>query len=230
MAGPSVTYTFTNGTTADGTQVSQNFTDLINGLTDGTKDLNINALTAAGTATLNGNIILGNAIGDTVTVNGVFAGTGGYASPTQMGIVSTGAQSYAGVKTFTNGINLGNDDLTIYNVDTWTPTVSSQSGTITSYTLSYSRYTQIGAVIFITVRILITNKGTAAGQLYISTPSGLTCAVTAAPLSSQETQSVGIALNASAESGGARISVLKLDGSTAIVDNYGITVNGMYPV
>ena len=45
MAAPSVTYTFTNGTTANGTYVSANFTDLINALTDGTKDLTIGALT-----------------------------------------------------------------------------------------------------------------------------------------------------------------------------------------
>lgn len=76
MAGPSVTYTFTNGTTADGSQVSQNFTDIINGLTDGTKDLNINALTAAGTATLNGSNVIGNAAGDTHTVTGRISGNG----------------------------------------------------------------------------------------------------------------------------------------------------------
>jgi hypothetical protein len=69
MANPSVTYTFTNGTTADGTQVSQNFTDLINSLTNGTKSLNIDAITAAGTATLNGDSIIGNGSGDASTVN-----------------------------------------------------------------------------------------------------------------------------------------------------------------
>lgn len=73
MAGPSVTYTFSNSTTADATQVNQNFTDLINGLTDGTKDLSISALTAAGTATLNGNINLGNATGDDLTITASLA-------------------------------------------------------------------------------------------------------------------------------------------------------------
>lgn len=68
MAAPSVTYTFTNITTADATQVNQNFTDIINGVTDGTKDLSINALTCAGNATLNGNTTIGNATSDTLTV------------------------------------------------------------------------------------------------------------------------------------------------------------------
>jgi hypothetical protein len=69
MANPSVTYTFVNGNVADAAQVNQNFTDLINGLTDGTKSLNIDAITAAGTATFNGNTVIGNAAGDTASVN-----------------------------------------------------------------------------------------------------------------------------------------------------------------
>lgn len=88
MASPAVTYTFVNGNVADASQVNQNFTDIINSLTDGTKSLNIDAITCAGKATLNGAVDLGNAVGDTITVNGVFAGTGGDASATQKGLVS----------------------------------------------------------------------------------------------------------------------------------------------
>jgi hypothetical protein len=73
MASPSVTYTFSNGTAADASQVNTNFTDLINGLTDGTKDLSISALTCAGTATLNGNINLGNASADDLTITASLA-------------------------------------------------------------------------------------------------------------------------------------------------------------
>jgi hypothetical protein len=77
MANPSVTYTFTNSTTADGTQVSQNFTDLINSMTDGTKSFSIDALTVAGAALFNGDVTLGNASSDVITVNGntTFSGT-----------------------------------------------------------------------------------------------------------------------------------------------------------
>jgi hypothetical protein len=73
MAGPSVTNTFSNSTTADATQVNTNFTDLINGATDGTKDYSINALTVAGAANLNGNVTLGNAAGDDITITGSLA-------------------------------------------------------------------------------------------------------------------------------------------------------------
>lgn len=73
MAGPSVTYTFSNSTTADATHVNQNFTDLINGATDGTKDYSISALTCAGNATFNGNTVIGNASGDTLTITASLA-------------------------------------------------------------------------------------------------------------------------------------------------------------
>jgi hypothetical protein len=73
VASPSVTYTFANSTTADATQVNQNFTDLINGLTDGTKDLSISALTCAGNATFNGNTSIGNASGDDLTITASLA-------------------------------------------------------------------------------------------------------------------------------------------------------------
>ncbi len=70
MAGPSVSYTFSNSTTADAPQVNQNFTDLVNGATDGTKDYSINALTVAGAATFNGAVTLGNSSGDAITFTG----------------------------------------------------------------------------------------------------------------------------------------------------------------
>ncbi len=75
MAAPSYTYVITNGTTNDATQVTQNSNDILNGVTDGTKDLSINALTCAGTATLNGNINLGNAAGDDLTITASLAST-----------------------------------------------------------------------------------------------------------------------------------------------------------
>lgn len=73
MASISVTYTFVNATTASATEVNQNFTDIINGTSDGTKDFSIAALTCSGNATFNGNVTLGNASGDDVTVTGSLA-------------------------------------------------------------------------------------------------------------------------------------------------------------
>ena len=68
MAIPSVTYSFINGQTSDGPQVSQNFTDIINSLTDGTKSLTLDDVTCVDLTTT-GNNILGNNSSDTLTVN-----------------------------------------------------------------------------------------------------------------------------------------------------------------
>lgn len=73
MAFPSVTYTFTNGSTADATQVNQNYTDLINGLSDGTKSLNVSAITALSTVTLSGNVTVGLSSTNTLTINSSIA-------------------------------------------------------------------------------------------------------------------------------------------------------------
>lgn len=48
MAGPSITYTFVPGTDIDATEVNTNFSDIINGITDGTKDITVNAATITG--------------------------------------------------------------------------------------------------------------------------------------------------------------------------------------
>ena len=73
MAAPSYTYSLANGTTADASQVMQNFNDILNGVSDGTKDLSINALTCAGNVSLNGNTTLGNSSADDLTVTASLA-------------------------------------------------------------------------------------------------------------------------------------------------------------
>lgn len=73
MAFTSVTNTFTNGSTADATQVNQNFTDILNGLSDTTKDFSMNNGTLASTLTANGNVVLGSSSSKTIMVNGSIA-------------------------------------------------------------------------------------------------------------------------------------------------------------
>jgi hypothetical protein len=69
MASPSVTYTFVNTQTSDGPAVSQNFSDLISALTDGTKDLTIAAVSCTN-FTATGNLQFGNATSDTIDFQG----------------------------------------------------------------------------------------------------------------------------------------------------------------
>lgn len=70
MAFPSVTYNFENGSPSDGDQVDTNFNDLINGFSDGTKDMNMAAGTFGGNLTANGNVALGNGATDEINTTG----------------------------------------------------------------------------------------------------------------------------------------------------------------
>ena len=75
MAAPSLTYTLTNGNTADASQVMQDLNDILNGVTDGTKDLTISALIANGAVSFKGTVGLGDATADDITVTGSLAST-----------------------------------------------------------------------------------------------------------------------------------------------------------
>jgi hypothetical protein len=75
MPFPSVTYNFSNGSTADADAVDQNFTDIINGISDGTKDISVSAGTFAGNVSISGNTTLGNASSDDITFTGSMAST-----------------------------------------------------------------------------------------------------------------------------------------------------------
>ena len=70
MAAPSVTYNFIDATTIVHSEVNQNFTDLINGMSDGNDDFTISALTCGGAVALNANVDLGNATGDDIAITG----------------------------------------------------------------------------------------------------------------------------------------------------------------
>jgi len=83
MTSPSITYTFTNGTTADATQVNQNFSDLLNALIDSAKDLDINDLTLAGSMVVTGNVTVGaTMVCSSVVQANTFADRAGTSAPT----------------------------------------------------------------------------------------------------------------------------------------------------
>ncbi len=75
MSAPSYTYSLTNGATADAAQVMQNYNDILNGVTDGTKDLTVNAFTANGAVSFKGTVALGDAAADDITITGSLAST-----------------------------------------------------------------------------------------------------------------------------------------------------------
>lgn len=72
MASLAMTYTFSNSTTADATQVNTNFQDVVDATSDGTIDFAIAALTCT-SINNTGNTTIGNASSDDLTVNASLA-------------------------------------------------------------------------------------------------------------------------------------------------------------
>lgn len=91
------------------------------------------------------------------------------------GVVTTGAQSFTGVKTFVSGINLGQTTLTQYDEGTFVPTVTLVGGagnTVPVYSINTGRYTRIGRIVY--VDIYLGNdagaEGAGTGRLNINLP------------------------------------------------------------
>lgn len=123
MSAPAVTYTFANSTTSDATQVNQNFLDIINGLSDGTKDLTINALACAGAVTLNGAVTLGNGTPDDIAISGSLASS----IPIKTTFSYDVGTSTVGLRS----IYFGSDDSAARGVRLIAPTVASSTKTAT---------------------------------------------------------------------------------------------------
>ena len=196
MAYPSVTYTFTNGTTASATEVNQNFTDLINGLSDGTKDISISALTVAGTASLNGAVNIGNATSDDIAVNGYITtalipkaddsydlGTAALAwqdgyfdgrvyTDTISELTSAAGVTIDGVLLKDGGINFGDESLSEYDEGTFTATLT---GCTTSPTANVT-YVKVGRMVTISIPTLTGTSNTTACTL-TGMPAALYAAV-----------------------------------------------------
>lgn len=81
-------------------------------------------------------------------------------------VLTTGAQSIAGVKTFSNGINLGGTNLTVYEEGTWTPAIRfGSASTGITYSTQVGTYTRVGNIVTAKCRIILTSKGTSVGSL-----------------------------------------------------------------
>jgi hypothetical protein len=83
-----------------------------------------------------------------------------------------------------------------YEEGTWTPTVLSFSGSLTSYTSS-ANYTKIGRLVSLNIRVTITDAGTAGTYLYINNlPFSVDRTVGSISAYGRETSSTGSGLSA----------------------------------
>ena len=133
MASPSLTYTLTNGQANDADEVMTNFNDLLNGIVDGTKDLSINALTCAGTVTLNGtspSITLNNGATDGGAVN-FDGGTTSYlksnAAGTQLDLGGFGLFKYTGAVATVEASGTSQGDVVLTTMFTYIDSVSNNN-------------------------------------------------------------------------------------------------------
>lgn len=280
MASFSYTFTLTNGSTADADEVMQNFNDARNGVTDGTKDISVAALTAAGTATLNGAVTLGNASSDDVTFTGSLASsipiktTNTYnigsallglasiyfgtddtdtvrvlaagtmaasrtytlpdAGDDASFVMTKGAATLTGVRTFSDGINLGDETLSDYDEGTWTPSESSKSNMTGTATFGAATYQRIGN----TVHCFLFNIG----GLTLSTAGNRTYIIISEadlPGTTNSTEyyghgrvraSTGSKLGASAigQSGGSNTDIILSIDSSPLASSGGLTISSIH--
>lgn len=129
-------------------------------------------ITSSGTLTLGGTLAVANG-GTGVTTS---TGTSSTVRATQpqftntIGVGAAASGSGSGVS-FPASQSASSDANTLddYEEGTWTPTVTTTSGSLTSYTAS-GHYTKIGRQVYATVEANITNNGTGAGAVVVTLP------------------------------------------------------------
>lgn len=78
----------------------------------------------------------------------------------------------------------------------WTSTITAQSGTPTTWTIYYARYTKIQDLVVATIRLRIVNSGTAGGSLQFSLPVNANATVpTSHGVYGRETAATGYSMN-----------------------------------
>ena len=82
-------------------------------------------------------------------------------------LTSSVVQTGKGQTPVFTGINVGEDNLTVYDEGTWTPVVKIGTTDITNAGSTYGKFTRIGNVVCLTCRVYF-NRGTNTGALTIT--------------------------------------------------------------
>lgn len=81
------------------------------------------------------------------------------------------AQTFSALQTFGAGINLGAENLTVYDEGTWTPAILGSTGNPTvTYSSQIGRYTRIGNRVFFDVDVTISTISGGSGNVQITLP------------------------------------------------------------
>lgn len=102
-----------------------------------------------------------------------------------------------------------------YEEGTWTPTITSQVGSITTVSSSSGTYTKIGRLVSIRCNFVISNLGTGAGALIVN---GLPFSASTITVGVAENASTGV-VGAAETNAGTLFYISKYDGTTLIANN-----------
>lgn len=191
-----------------------------------------NASGAPSFASVTGSDMTNNTVGNAQIRQGVadsVIGVSGNATANVADIQATVSGSLLRLNSTTLGfgaVDITNPNTATANFTTWSPTIGSTVGTITTSSVSEARYIQIGKLVYYELRIVITTNGTGAGAVTFSLP------VT----SNGDTGNIGTGFNpVTGASVVARVgavdsthaSILRYDGSYPAGDGSVLLVNGM---
>ena len=142
--------------------------------------------------------------------------------------VGTNGQVLTADSTAATGLKWATSSSPSYTWTSYTPTVGSTGGTITSYT-STGEYIQMGKIVFFTARVAITNAGTGSGTMSIYLPS--TASGGRFGIYGQETDATGKAITGAINSAYTVAATVRFyDWTTCIATNNNITISGFYEV
>jgi hypothetical protein len=114
-----------------------------------------------------------------------------------------------------------------YEEGTWTPTVTSGTGSITSYTSS-GRYTKIGRVVQYQVEIAITNAGTGASTMNFTTPMNSNSAGPYGTCNGLEVGVTGVSVAGYTSLNSTTTSTYLATGGSPVVTGRTYYINGTY--
>ena len=114
--------------------------------------------------------------------------------------------------------------------ESWTPTYSSDGGTVTTTTLVFAKYARINKILFFRGAVIINNAGTGTGAFYVTMPTGLTPANNTGDTTlgvGREYQNTGFIL-AVRTNGSDKIGITKYDNATIIATGNRLSYQGFY--
>ncbi len=170
---------------------------------------------------------IGSGYGLGANATGIFvdAGTGDYLRICNNDLNNNSVVGMSYAATGFNSVVSGN--LNYSGWITYTPTVASSVGTITTLGTVVAKYQKVNKTVTISLDIPITTNGTGAGVISVTIPF---TAASAAAFAGREDAVTGAALSASIPAGSATIQITTYTGAYPAADGYRLTVAGTFNV